>query len=296
MQPIRLNLLGGNRGRLAMLRVADTTGRGLTRLPGPPPSPRPDPRQAGRPVLGGELGREGTIQPAASPVHAPGRCPGIEGPDRRRTRVAEPAPGQLQHGCRRVRGGGQSPQVVQWARALDLYRGDLLDGVHVRSNGFEAWLMGERQRLRLRAVGLMVRLLEAAEPDRDVDPALPWRCACCRSTPPRNSCTGLSCACTSGAASGPTRCVSIRAAGTPCGGNSQPRPSRKPSPSTGTSFKAPPEIRPGFRPGRAPLRPFCWPDANSRRAFFVAGTRPADRRDNRRASLPNILALASRSP
>jgi len=63
----------------------------------------------------------------------------------------------------------ESPQVVQWARALDLYRGDLLDGLHVRSNGFEAWLVSERQRLKLRAVGLMIRLLEAAEPDRDVE-------------------------------------------------------------------------------------------------------------------------------
>jgi hypothetical protein len=33
------------------------------------------------------------------------------------------------------------------ARALELYRGDLLDGLHVRAAGFERWLESARARL-----------------------------------------------------------------------------------------------------------------------------------------------------
>jgi DNA-binding SARP family transcriptional activator len=45
-------------------------------------------------------------------------------------------------------------------RAIDLYRGDLLDGLHIRSSGFAEWIEAERQRLRTQAVGAMVELLE----------------------------------------------------------------------------------------------------------------------------------------
>ena len=45
------------------------------------------------------------------------------------------------------------------ARALALYRGDLLDGIHVREAAFEDWLLVERQRLRGLAVEASSRLM-----------------------------------------------------------------------------------------------------------------------------------------
>lgn len=46
------------------------------------------------------------------------------------------------------------------ARAMALYRGDLLEGFHVRANAFERWLADERQRIQEEATGALVRLLE----------------------------------------------------------------------------------------------------------------------------------------
>lgn len=47
-------------------------------------------------------------------------------------------------------------------RALDLYRGDLFDGVPLRAPTFDDWLMAERQRLRELALSTMTRRLDAA--------------------------------------------------------------------------------------------------------------------------------------
>ncbi|OYD84831.1 BTAD domain-containing putative transcriptional regulator [Azospirillum brasilense] len=46
--------------------------------------------------------------------------------------------------------------------ALDLYRGDLFDGVPLRAPTFDDWLMAERQRLRELALSTMTRRLDAA--------------------------------------------------------------------------------------------------------------------------------------
>ncbi len=50
-------------------------------------------------------------------------------------------------------------------RALDLYRGDLFDGVPLRAPTFDDWLMAERQRLRELALSTMTRRLDAALED-----------------------------------------------------------------------------------------------------------------------------------
>lgn len=46
-------------------------------------------------------------------------------------------------------------------RAAGLFHGDLLEGLHIDSDGFETWLMAERQRLRSAALATMHTLLEA---------------------------------------------------------------------------------------------------------------------------------------
>ena len=52
------------------------------------------------------------------------------------------------------------------SRATSLFRGDLLEGLRVDSDGFESWLMGERQRLRSAALEAMHALLEVPAPSR----------------------------------------------------------------------------------------------------------------------------------
>lgn len=62
-----------------------------------------------------------------------------------------------------------------WARALDLYGGTLLEGLHVAeaSAEFERWLEDERGRLRRRAVQAAWALVEAAERAEDRAAAVP---------------------------------------------------------------------------------------------------------------------------
>ncbi len=47
-------------------------------------------------------------------------------------------------------------------RALALYQGDLLDGIRLREEAFETWLLPMRERLRARAIASMSRGLESA--------------------------------------------------------------------------------------------------------------------------------------
>lgn len=49
-------------------------------------------------------------------------------------------------------------------QAVRLFRGDFLEGIRVRSEPFETWLMGERQRLRSEVMSAMQMLLEAKLP------------------------------------------------------------------------------------------------------------------------------------
>lgn len=51
-------------------------------------------------------------------------------------------------------------------RAAGLFHGDLLEGLRIDSDGFETWLMGERQRLRSAALATMHTLLEAPAANR----------------------------------------------------------------------------------------------------------------------------------
>ncbi len=60
------------------------------------------------------------------------------------------------------------------ARALELYRGELLDGVHVRSDGFERWLTLERERLGDLAADAAWRLAEKFEAGADLTGASRW--------------------------------------------------------------------------------------------------------------------------
>ena len=60
------------------------------------------------------------------------------------------------------------------ARALELYRGDLLDGLHVRAAGFERWLESERARLLELAGAAAWQLAERYENGQDLTSAARW--------------------------------------------------------------------------------------------------------------------------
>jgi TolB-like protein len=67
----------------------------------------------------------------------------------------------------RLVSAGTSESIEQ---AIALYRGDLLDGISIRDEAFEDWLLVERQRLRRLAEGalaaLLARAMEAGERER----------------------------------------------------------------------------------------------------------------------------------
>ncbi len=69
----------------------------------------------------------------------------------------------------------QAIEANELREALDLYRGDLLEGLHVPSApDFERWLDDERRRLRDVAARAAWGLSEAAEQSGDVDEAARW--------------------------------------------------------------------------------------------------------------------------
>jgi DNA-binding SARP family transcriptional activator len=70
----------------------------------------------------------------------------------------------------------QACESQEWARAVELYRGDLLPGVFIAdvSSEFEQWLEAERDRLRRRAVGAAWSLVEVKEREGDPVGAAPW--------------------------------------------------------------------------------------------------------------------------
>jgi DNA-binding SARP family transcriptional activator len=59
-----------------------------------------------------------------------------------------------------------------WASAAALYRGDLLDGVHLREAAFAEWLTAERERLRGMAIGALESLLAHEVRSHRVEPAI----------------------------------------------------------------------------------------------------------------------------
>src|SRR5262249_29211896 len=58
------------------------------------------------------------------------------------------------------------------AQAVELYRGDLLDGLSLQEAPFEEWLMGERERLRELAIEAHAALLAAPRAAGTVQAAL----------------------------------------------------------------------------------------------------------------------------
>ncbi len=62
--------------------------------------------------------------------------------------------------------------AAQQAEAAALYRGDLLDSLHIVESGFESWLAAERARLRDTAIRLLETTAAAALADRRTDAAL----------------------------------------------------------------------------------------------------------------------------
>lgn len=70
----------------------------------------------------------------------------------------------------------QACESGEWARAVELYRGDLLPGVFIAdvSPEFEEWLEAERDRLRRKAAGAAWSLVEVREREGDPAGAAPW--------------------------------------------------------------------------------------------------------------------------
>ena len=66
--------------------------------------------------------------------------------------------------------GARSPEALR--QAVDLYRGDLLDGLTLQEPPFEEWLMAERERLRELAVEGLAGLLASQRAGGAVDAAL----------------------------------------------------------------------------------------------------------------------------
>jgi DNA-binding SARP family transcriptional activator len=66
--------------------------------------------------------------------------------------------------------GERTPEALE--KAVQLYRGDLLDGLTVQEPPFEEWLMGERERLRELAVEALAGLLAAQRGAGAVEAAL----------------------------------------------------------------------------------------------------------------------------
>jgi DNA-binding SARP family transcriptional activator len=66
--------------------------------------------------------------------------------------------------------GEQTPEALE--RAVELYRGDLLEGLTVQEGPFEEWLMGERERLRELALEALAKLLVAQRGAGAVEAAL----------------------------------------------------------------------------------------------------------------------------
>ncbi len=57
-------------------------------------------------------------------------------------------------------------------QAAALYRGDLLDGLHINEVGFEEWVLAERERLRETAVEALARLLNDQRRRGPIEPAI----------------------------------------------------------------------------------------------------------------------------
>jgi DNA-binding SARP family transcriptional activator/predicted ATPase len=76
-----------------------------------------------------------------------------------------------------ARDGAPRSDPARLAQAVTLYRGAFLAGLTVsRAPEFEAWLLGERERLRALLVSLLSRLLEHSSAQGDLAAALGWAC------------------------------------------------------------------------------------------------------------------------
>ncbi len=94
------------------------------------------------------------------------------------------------------------------ARAVSLYRGDLLEDLALREAPFEEWLLAERERLRQLALDAFAKLLRLSEmPARWLTRGRP-RFDFSRSIRCKSRCTVCSCDSTSSEADGQPRCAS----------------------------------------------------------------------------------------
>ncbi len=64
-----------------------------------------------------------------------------------------------------------TPKREDLERAITLYRGELLEGFHSRADAFDDWLLGERKRLRERAISAINRVLEMQRAAADLEGA-----------------------------------------------------------------------------------------------------------------------------
>lgn len=70
---------------------------------------------------------------------------------------------------------GEAVAQGKHARALELYRGDLLEGFFIPGHGdFESWMEGERSRLRTTAARTAWSLADRFETDRSITMATQW--------------------------------------------------------------------------------------------------------------------------
>lgn len=60
-------------------------------------------------------------------------------------------------------------EVEALERAMDLYRGDLLDGLSLNESDFDHWLWAERERLRVLAVNALLKLIDGYEATSDLN-------------------------------------------------------------------------------------------------------------------------------
>ena len=151
MARLTLTLLGGFQVRLGAgppADPADEEGSGLPRLSRAPTGTGAPARQAGRLAVGGSGAGARPEQPAAGALRAPaGRgpvrpaCLRVEGA----TIALNPDAVDVDAMTFERLVSERTPEAL--AQAVELYRGDLLDGLTLQEPPFEEWLMAERERL-----------------------------------------------------------------------------------------------------------------------------------------------------
>jgi DNA-binding SARP family transcriptional activator len=171
MTVLRLDLLGGLVIRPAAGAVAPLASRKAAALLGvlalQPGRPQPRERLAG--LLwdrAAETQARASLRQALAALRrsVPGLVTVLDiGGDAVALRGDGTGPGAISTDVAEFEAAAAARTPASLARAAELYRGDLLDGLRPGSAAFEAWLMPERERLRARAVAAMRALLDQAQ-------------------------------------------------------------------------------------------------------------------------------------